>query len=90
MCRPGRGSQATGLAAIADGRGHLERELQHWSDEMRRVQRGPLPALERLGTELCERKPEPCPTVTLVHGERRDAGFETAGAAEQVTGHRFR
>jgi len=71
--------RATGLAAIADGRDYLERELQHWAREMRRMQRGPLPALERLSTELCERKPEQCPTVTLVHGDPKPGNFAFVG-----------
>jgi aminoglycoside phosphotransferase (APT) family kinase protein len=39
---------ATGLDSLADGRTFAERELEKWSSEMRRVQQGPLPALERL------------------------------------------
>lgn len=61
--------QATGLHAIADGHTHLDRELEHWGAEVRRVQRGPLPAIERLIGELGERKPEQCPRITLVHGD---------------------
>jgi aminoglycoside phosphotransferase (APT) family kinase protein len=71
--------QATGLAAIGDGRDHLERELEHWSGEVRRLRRGPLPALERLWKELSEREPEPCPTVTLVHGDAKPGNFAFAG-----------
>ncbi len=40
--------EAAGLNSLDDGRHHLDRELSHWAGEMRRVQRGPLPALERL------------------------------------------
>jgi aminoglycoside phosphotransferase (APT) family kinase protein len=71
--------RATRLAAIADGRDHLERELQHWAGEMRRLQRGPLPALERLLTELCERRPDQSPTVRLVHGDPKPGNFAFAG-----------
>jgi aminoglycoside phosphotransferase (APT) family kinase protein len=71
--------RTSGLAPIGDGRDHLERELEHWSGEMRRLQRGPLPALERLWTELCERKPERCPTVTLVHGDAKPGNFAFEG-----------
>jgi len=34
----------TGLEAIGDGSHYLEHEISHWSDEIQRVQRGPLPA----------------------------------------------
>ena len=40
--------EQTGLDALDDGGGHLDRELDHWAAEMDRVKRGPLPALERL------------------------------------------
>jgi aminoglycoside phosphotransferase (APT) family kinase protein len=43
---------ATGLDSLGDGRDHLDRELHRWAGEMHRVQRGPLPALERLLQEL--------------------------------------
>jgi aminoglycoside phosphotransferase (APT) family kinase protein len=67
--------RTTGLAAIADGGDPLERELAHWSGEIRRWQRGPVPALERLGAELRERKPEPCSQVALVHGDPKPGNF---------------
>ena len=69
----------TGLAAIADGRGYLESELDHWGGEVRRVQRGPLPALQRLGAVLREREPEQCPTITLVHGDPKPGNFAFEG-----------
>ena len=58
-----------------DGRDHLGRELAHWTAEMRRVQRDRLPALERLAAELVDRRPEPCPVVTLVHGDPKTGNF---------------
>jgi aminoglycoside phosphotransferase (APT) family kinase protein len=70
---------ATGLDAIGGGRGYLDRELQHWAHEIARVQRGPLPALERLVTALRERQPEPCPRVTLVHGDAKPGNFAFDG-----------
>lgn len=68
---------ATGLHSLADGSTYLDRELDHWESEIRRVQRGPLPAIERLLAEVRNRKPEPCPRVTLVHGDAKpgNVGF---------------
>ncbi len=71
--------EATGLGNIDDGRGHLDRELDRWATEMRRVQRGPLPALERLLAALKETKPVPCSSVTLVHGDAKPGNFAFAG-----------
>jgi aminoglycoside phosphotransferase (APT) family kinase protein len=71
---------ATGLDAIGDGRGYVDRELDHWSGEIRRVQRGPLPALERLAAVLRDCQPEPNPTVTLVHGDPKPGNFAFEGA----------
>jgi aminoglycoside phosphotransferase (APT) family kinase protein len=70
---------ATGLAALADGKDPLEREIDHWADEMHRVQRGPLPALERLSAELRVTKPEPCAVPTLVHGDAKPGNFAFVG-----------
>ncbi len=70
---------ATGLVSIADGRGYLEREIDHWAGEIRRVQRGRLPGLERLLAVLRERRPEQCPTVTLVHGDAKPGNFAFVG-----------
>ena len=71
---------ASGLAALGDGRDYLERELARWAGEMRRVARGPLPALERLLAALREHQPEPCPTVTLVHGDAKPGNFAFVGS----------
>jgi aminoglycoside phosphotransferase (APT) family kinase protein len=65
----------SGLGAIGDGSQYLEHELSHWSDEIRRVKRGPLPALERLLKELQDQLPEPCPSVTLVHGDAKSGNY---------------
>jgi aminoglycoside phosphotransferase (APT) family kinase protein len=70
---------AVGLAGLADGDGHLTRELGHWADEMRRVARGPLPALERLLAELRATAPAPYPRVTLVHGDAKPGNFAFVG-----------
>jgi len=66
---------ATGLDSIGDGRDYLDRELGHWTDEIIRVRRGPLPALERLVAVLRDRQPEPSPRVTLVHGDPKPGNF---------------
>lgn len=71
---------ASGLAALGDGRDYLERELERWSREMRRVARGPLPALERLLAALREQRPEPCPRIALVHGDAKPGNFAFVGA----------
>lgn len=70
---------ATGLAELADGREHLDRELDHWVKEMSRVKRGPLPALERLAQTLRDTMPPPYPTVTLVHGDAKPGNFAFVG-----------
>ena len=70
---------ATGLAALGDGHDHLDRELDHWEHEMHRVQRAPLPALERLLTALKDTRPEPYRTITLVHGDAKPGNFAFVG-----------
>jgi aminoglycoside phosphotransferase (APT) family kinase protein len=69
----------TGLDALDDGSDHLDRELAHWAAEMNRVKRDSLPALERLHRALRESKPEPCPAVTLVHGDAKPGNFAFIG-----------
>jgi aminoglycoside phosphotransferase (APT) family kinase protein len=69
----------TGLDALDDGNDHLDRELDHWAAEMNRVKRDSLPALERLHEALRESKPEPCPRVTLVHGDAKPGNFAFSG-----------
>lgn len=66
---------ATGLRVLDDGRDHLDRELNRWADELDRVKRGPLPALERLLAELRSTKPDPCDRITLVHGDAKPGNF---------------
>ena len=66
---------ATGLRGLDDGADHLDREIAHWAGEMDRVKRGPLPALERLLTELQATRPPACPTVALVHGDAKPGNF---------------
>jgi aminoglycoside phosphotransferase (APT) family kinase protein len=65
----------TGLDALGDGRTYLDRELSHWTGEIHRVQRGPLPGLERLAQALRDSQPEPCPAITLVHGDAKPGNF---------------
>ncbi|BDE16455.1 MULTISPECIES: phosphotransferase family protein [Mycobacterium] len=69
----------TGLVTLDDGRNHLDRELDRWAGEMHRVQRGELPALQRLLAVLRERRPEPCPRVCLVHGDAKPGNFAFTG-----------
>jgi len=64
-----------GLTFLGDGRDFLDRELTHWVGEMHRVQRGTLPALERLVAELYRQRPAPSPRITLVHGDPKPGNF---------------
>ncbi len=70
---------ATGLDQLGDGATYLDRELAHWSGEMRRVQDGPLPALERLLEELHRQRPPASSRVTLVHGDAKPGNFGFVG-----------
>jgi aminoglycoside phosphotransferase (APT) family kinase protein len=64
-----------GLDTLDRGDDHLDRELGHWAAEMNRVQRDRLPALDRLHAALLAGKPDPCPRVTLVHGDAKPGNF---------------
>ncbi len=70
---------ATGLDAVGDGKGYLEGQLEHWSAQIRRFQRAPLPALERLVAALGEQQPDQCPSTTLVHGDPKPGNFAFEG-----------
>jgi len=70
---------ASGLDWLGDGLDHLDREIAHWAGEMHRVQQAPLPALERLLSELRASKPEQYPVVTLVHGDAKPGNFAFVG-----------
>lgn len=70
---------ATGLDFLGDGRDHLDLELEHWADEMHRVQKGELPALERLLEALRNTKPSAYQRVTLVHGDAKPGNFAFVG-----------
>ena len=73
---------ATGLDRLdraGDGHDYLDRQLDHWEDQIRRHRTAPLPALERLVHELRGRRPAPCPTVTLVHGDPKPGNFAFVG-----------
>jgi aminoglycoside phosphotransferase (APT) family kinase protein len=67
--------EQAGLGFLGDGTHFLDRQLEHWASEMHRVQRGLLPALERLLAELIAQQPEPSRTVTLVHGDPKPGNF---------------
>jgi aminoglycoside phosphotransferase (APT) family kinase protein len=67
------------LSFLGDGRDPVGRELVHWEREMRRVQRGPLPALELLLAELERRRPAPSDVVTLVHGDAKPGNYAFVG-----------
>jgi aminoglycoside phosphotransferase (APT) family kinase protein len=69
----------SGLDRLGDGAGFVDRELDRWEGEMRRVQRGPLPAMERMIEELRRQQPEPNPQITLVHGDPKPGNFGFRG-----------
>jgi aminoglycoside phosphotransferase (APT) family kinase protein len=71
------------LDFLGDGREFVERELAFWTGEMRRVQRGALPALELLLARLEAERPAPNPAVTLVHGDAKPGNFAFVG--DQLT-----
>jgi aminoglycoside phosphotransferase (APT) family kinase protein len=71
--------QATGLDGLGEPTTYLDREVGRWSSEMRRVQRGPLPALERLVDELQCRRPAPSGRAALVHGDAKPGNFAFVG-----------
>ncbi|MBL7498012.1 phosphotransferase family protein [Frankia sp. CNm7] len=67
--------EATGLSRLGEGHTFLDRELERWAGEMRRVQRGPLPAMERMLEQLRLQQPEPCERIALVHGDPKPGNF---------------
>jgi aminoglycoside phosphotransferase (APT) family kinase protein len=69
----------TTLAFLGDGRDFLAEQIAFWSGEMRRVQRGPLPALESLLAALEERVPPRSDVITLVHGDAKPGNFAFVG-----------
>jgi aminoglycoside phosphotransferase (APT) family kinase protein len=69
------------LGFLGDGSTFWDREFAYWSGEMRRVQRGPLPMLERLHGELAARRPAPSDVSTLVHGDAKPSNFAFVGDA---------
>lgn len=71
--------ETSGLADIGDGATFLDRELDRWSGEMRQVQRGPLPAMERLLDELHYRRPTATDRIALVHGDAKPGNFGFVG-----------
>src|ERR1700747_667553 len=60
---------------LTDEKTPLDREIAPWANEMHRVQRARLPALERLLQGLRDTKPAPSPTITLVHGDAKPGNF---------------
>jgi aminoglycoside phosphotransferase (APT) family kinase protein len=71
--------QTTGLDALGDGGDHLDHVIDHWAGETHRVQKGTLPALERLLEALRDTKPTPCPRISLVHGDAKPGNFAFVG-----------
>jgi aminoglycoside phosphotransferase (APT) family kinase protein len=69
---------AVGLDALP-GRDHVDRELDHWTEEVERAKSEPLPLVDRLIAELRLQQPPPCPRVTLVHGDTKPGNFAFVG-----------
>jgi len=67
------------LAFLGDGRDFLAEQIAFWGDEMRRVQRGPVPALEALLAALEEQVPAPSAEIALVHGDAKPGNFAFVG-----------
>jgi aminoglycoside phosphotransferase (APT) family kinase protein len=67
------------LAFLDVRRDPVAAELEHWEREMRRVQRGPLPALELVLAELQRLRPPPSDVVTLVHGDAKPGNYAFVG-----------
>ncbi len=72
--------EASGLTSVADGHDFFDREMLRWTSEIRRLQRAPLPALERLADAVREQQPEPSPHITLVHGDPKPGNFAFVGS----------
>jgi aminoglycoside phosphotransferase (APT) family kinase protein len=73
-------TRTAGLDGLSDGERYLSSEIEHWAGEIRRVQRGPLPALERLAAAVRDQRPRQCRTVTLVHGDAKPGNFAFEGS----------
>jgi aminoglycoside phosphotransferase (APT) family kinase protein len=67
------------LGFLGDGTTFWDREFAYWTGGMRRVQRGPLPVLERLLAELEARRPAPSREITIVHGDAKPGNFAFVG-----------
>lgn len=63
------------LEELGDGSSYLQDELDHWGAELKRWQRGPLPAQEELLEHLRQTCPDPSPQVTLVHGDPKSGNL---------------
>lgn len=67
------------LAFLGDGRDFLAEQIAYWSGEMRRVQRGPVPALEALLAALEADVPPRSDAIALVHGDAKPGNFAFVG-----------
>ncbi|MFN8027456.1 MAG: phosphotransferase family protein [Acidimicrobiia bacterium] len=66
---------ASSFPFLGAGDDFLQSQVAYWSGEMRRIQRGPLPALEQLLAALEARMPAPSSQITLVHGDAKPGNF---------------
>jgi aminoglycoside phosphotransferase (APT) family kinase protein len=68
------------LGFLGDGRDFIAEQIAFWSGEMRRVQLGPLPALESLLAALEASVPPRSDAITLVHGDAKPGNFAFVGS----------
>jgi aminoglycoside phosphotransferase (APT) family kinase protein len=68
------------LGFLGDGRDFIAEQIAFWGGEMRRVQRGPLPALESLLAALEANVPPRSDAIALVHGDAKPGNFAFVGS----------
>jgi aminoglycoside phosphotransferase (APT) family kinase protein len=63
--------RAQGLGFLPSDPDFLGHEINWWTEEVRKVQRGPLPALEAISAWLTANRPQEPRVTTLVHGDAK-------------------
>lgn len=70
---------AVDLSSLPDGQDFLDRELDHWAEEVARAGGAAEPVFAELLDGLRAGQPEPCSRVTLVHGDCKPGNFAFLG-----------